>query len=255
MSLEWLAILLVFALLLLCFLGPRIIIDETVQSVQLPKDLNHYLNQSESRFSNIREGLTKAILWANPEEKQTEYSIVYLHGFSASRQEISPVMEKVADALGANLFFTRLSGHGQTTEALSESNPKEWFQDATEAFEIGKRLGEKVILVGTSTGATLGLWLALKHRREKIHALLLLSPNLGIRDPRGVLALGPWKHPGYTGSRKNGRVQNLKRETPTCLDQPIFIQSINSYAEHGASYLQLRFRTDQSSCFFHLLPL
>ena len=40
MSLEWLAILLVFALLLLWFLGPRIIIDETVQSVQLPKDLN-----------------------------------------------------------------------------------------------------------------------------------------------------------------------------------------------------------------------
>ena len=56
MSLEWLAILLVFALLLLWFLGPRIIIDESFQSVQLPKDLNHYLNQSESRFSNIREG-------------------------------------------------------------------------------------------------------------------------------------------------------------------------------------------------------
>ena len=178
MSLEWLAILLVFALLLLWFLGPRIIIDETFQSVQLPKDLNHYLNQSESRFSNIREGLNKEILWANAEEKQTEYSIVYLHGFSASRQEISPVMEKVADALGANLFFTRLSGHGQTTEALSESTPKEWFQDATEALEIGKRLGEKVILVGTSTGATLALWLSLKH-------------------------------PSYPGSRKIGRVQNL----------------------------------------------
>ena len=144
MSLEWLAILLVFALLLLWFLGPRIIIDETVQSVQLPKDLNHYLNQSESRFSNIREELNKEILWANS-EKQTEYSIVNLHGFSASRQEISPVMEKVADALGANLFFTRFSGHGQTTEALSQSTPKEWFQDATEALEIGKLLGEKEI--------------------------------------------------------------------------------------------------------------
>ena len=82
MSLEWLAILLVFALLLLWFLGPRIIIDESVQSVQLPKDLNDYLNQSESRFSNIREGLNKKILWANAEEKQSEYSIVYLHGLS-----------------------------------------------------------------------------------------------------------------------------------------------------------------------------
>ena len=142
MSLEWLSILLVFALLLLWFLGPRIIIDESVRSVQLPNDLNHYLNQSESRFSNIREGLNKEILWANAEEKQTAYSIVYLHGFSASRQEISPVMEKVADALEANLFFTRLSGHGQTMETLSESTPNEWFQDATEAFEIGKRLGE-----------------------------------------------------------------------------------------------------------------
>ena len=79
MSLEWLAILLVFALLLLWFLGPRIIIDETFQSVQLPKDLNHYLNQSESRFSNIREGLNKEILWVSPEETQTEYSICLLY--------------------------------------------------------------------------------------------------------------------------------------------------------------------------------
>ena len=143
MSLEWLAILLVFALLLLWFLGPRIIIDETVQSVQLPKDLNHYLNQSESRFSNIREGLNKEILWANVEEKQAEYSIIYLHGFSASRQEISPVMEKVADALGANLFFTRLSGHGQNTEALSESTPKNGFRMQPKHLKLENVLAKK----------------------------------------------------------------------------------------------------------------
>ena len=256
MSLEWLAILLVFALLLLWFLGPRIIIDETVRSVQLPKDLNHYLNQSESRFSNIREGLNKEILWASVEETQTEYSIVYLHGFSASRQEISPVMEKVADALGANLFFTRLSGHGQTTEALSESTPKEWFQDATEALEIGKRLGEKVILVGTSTGATPGTLARFETPKQEYSCTSIVIPEPWNTGSPRCSCFGPLGiHPGYPGSRKNGRVQNLKRETPTCLDQPLFIQSINSYAEHGAPYLQLRFRTNQSSCFFHLLPL
>ena len=56
-------------------------------------------------------------------------------------------------------------------------------QDATEALESENVLVKKDSC-GNLTGA-LALWLALKHPRENIHALLLLSPNLGIRTPRG----------------------------------------------------------------------
>ena len=149
---------------LIWFLGPRVTVDETIQPLQLPKNLDQYLDQSESSFNNIREGLNKEILWNDPEKKQqTELSVVYLHGFSASRLEISPVPENMSLALGANLFMTRLSGHGRTGKDLGESSANEWLQDALEALEIGKRIGKRVVLMGTSTGGTLVLWLALKY--------------------------------------------------------------------------------------------
>jgi esterase/lipase len=63
------------------------------------------------------------------------------------------------------------------------------FTDAEEAYQIGKKLGDKVILVGTSTGATLALWLAEKH--NDVAGLILISPNIGVYDKRGVLSSGP----------------------------------------------------------------
>ena len=84
MNAVWLAVLFIPLGLLLWFFGPREKINETVDLNELPEDLDRYLDESESRFPNIREGLKKEILWIDPEKKQqTELSIVYLHGFSA----------------------------------------------------------------------------------------------------------------------------------------------------------------------------
>ncbi|MDD4273595.1 MAG: hypothetical protein PHG14_07705 [Desulfobacter postgatei] len=38
---------------------------------------------------------------------------VYIHGFSATRKETAPLSDLVAKTLNANLFYTRLSGHGR----------------------------------------------------------------------------------------------------------------------------------------------
>ena len=54
-------------------------------------------------------GTEKRLTW-HDEEQQTEWSVVALHGFSASRQESAPLAELVAKQLGANLFETRFSG-------------------------------------------------------------------------------------------------------------------------------------------------
>ena len=179
MNAVWLAVLFIPLGLLLWFFGPREKINETVDLNELPEDLDRYLDESESRFPNIREGLKKEILWIDPEKKQqTELSIVYLHGFSASRAEISPVPEHVAMELGANLFFTRLSGHGSTGSDLGDSNADDWLKDAVEALKIGQQIGKKVVLMGTSTGGTLALWLAFKFQDAPLRALILTSPNL-----------------------------------------------------------------------------
>ena len=81
----------------------------------LPDDLDAYLKQTEARFTDLRPNNEKLIVWADPSKKaKTPLSIIYLHGFSACRLEVAPLCDIVAHDLGANLFYTRLSGHGRS---------------------------------------------------------------------------------------------------------------------------------------------
>ena len=81
-------------------------------------DLDGYLRQHEARHPDIKPGLAKTILWNAPAARnKTALSLVYLHGFSASRKDITPVVEALASTLGANAFLTRLAAHGRTSPA------------------------------------------------------------------------------------------------------------------------------------------
>ena len=64
-------------------------------------------------------------------------------------------MDIVAGAVDANLFYTRLQGHGRSGKAMGEATVEGWINDLAEAEAIGRRIGERMVLVGTSTGGTL----------------------------------------------------------------------------------------------------
>jgi len=84
-------------------------------------------------------------------------------GFSASRKDIAPVVESIAGTLGANAFLTRLAAHGRATSAeFATVTPQDWLNDAREALAIGRRIGDRVILIGTSTGALLVTMVAIE---------------------------------------------------------------------------------------------
>ncbi len=102
--------------------GPRIDQNEALRPLQLPENLEQYLSQSESRYPDIIPGTEKALVWADAPGQQTEFAIVFLHGFSASRQEIAPIPQTLAQQLRANLFLTRFTGHGRGSEAMAEGN-------------------------------------------------------------------------------------------------------------------------------------
>ncbi len=173
--------------------GTRTIIHKNIKPPALPDDLDLYLRKSEQVIPDLREGAEKTIVWANPEARQpTEFSIVYLHGFSASRREITPVCDLMAEKLHANLFYTRLTGHGRSNEAMGEIHLNALLQDAMEAMAIGARIGKQVILVGTSTGAALACWLAKREYQASISSLILISPNFGLRQWQSELLLLPW---------------------------------------------------------------
>ena len=131
-------------------------------------------------------------MWFNDSLKQvTEYSIVYLHGFSASQEEGDPVHYEFAQKFGCNLFLSRLSDHGvDTTEPLLNFTADRVWNSAKQAYAIAKQLGKKVILMATSTGGTLALKLAAEY--PEIAGLILLSPNIAINDPNAWLLNNPW---------------------------------------------------------------
>jgi esterase/lipase len=137
-------------------------------------------------------GTEKRIRWHDGQKGgRTRYAVVYLHGFSATRQEIAPVAERVADALGANLFETRLRGHGRTQNPLTGVRAEDWLEDAAEALAIGAAIGEKTVLMGTSTGATLALAMAGHSGFEGVDTLVLISPNFTPSDPNAEFLTWP----------------------------------------------------------------
>ncbi|TRX58384.1 alpha/beta hydrolase [Fulvivirga sp. M361] len=193
--LKWLAAVII-VLALVYFLGPK---GEnpvlTTAPAMVSSDLKYLedsINQAESALTSIKQGNHARIIWADSSEyKKTPYSIVYLHGFSASHEEGSPLHTEIARRYGCNLFLTRLEGHGITEEEpMLHLTVDGLVNSAKQSLAIAKQLGKKVILLTTSTGGTLGLYLA--QNDPDIAAIILYSPNIDIFDPAAKLLSKPW---------------------------------------------------------------
>lgn len=140
--------------------------------------------------ANLVPGTEKRLLWAG-DEQPTEWAVVYIHGFSATRQEIAPVAERVARELDANLYETRLAGHGLTENALVDVPAEAWLDDMAEALAAGAALGEKVVVIATSTGATLATALHDHPLMQHVDSFVFLAPNFGLSDDGARAATGP----------------------------------------------------------------
>ena len=179
-------------LVIILLLGPRLQIDTTLKPVFVPDDLELHIEKSESKFNDIVPGSEKTIIWHSEKGQKTAFSVVSFHGFSTSRQDMAPLVDEIAADFGANLFHTRLTGHGRGGLAMVDSSVNDWLNDANEALEVGRRLGDSVILIGNSTGATAATWLASIKTNTDIAAIILLSPNFSPADPKTRMLLWPW---------------------------------------------------------------
>jgi esterase/lipase len=155
--------------------------------------LADWIQQSESSFTDIKPGNAKGIVWAAAPGERTRWAVVYIHGFSASRLETAPLAEAVASQLGANVFYTRLSGHGRTRgDAMGEATAQDWMADTLEAVQIGQTLGERVLVISCSTGSTLATWLGTSADAARVSAHVFVSPNFGPKDKRSEIVNAPW---------------------------------------------------------------
>lgn len=192
--LKWFGIIIIL-LIITYFLGPQPATPKYKNDLPtVPSDatqLEKYVADNEAKHK-IKPDNEARIVWFNDSTKEkTEYAVVYLHGFSASQEEGDPVHREFAKRFGCNLYLARLAEHGiDTSDALANYTAEKSWRSAVEAYQIGKQLGKKVILMSTSTGGTLALKLCAGF--PDITANIMLSPNIEINDPNAWLLNNHW---------------------------------------------------------------
>ncbi len=158
------------------------------QNFQTLADAKNTIEKNEKSFLEMRPENEKKF-FLQPMNKITETGIVYIPGFSATRRELSPVVENLAQQLNANLFMSRLTGHGQSAEEFAFIHAEDFISDGFEAVSVSRVLAKKKIWIATSTGALVALWMA-QHYPSEISALILVSPAFDLHSPQSRLLAG-----------------------------------------------------------------
>ena len=178
----------------LYLVGPQVenpVFSDKINYVPADLDsLQKWIHKREQALGNVRYDNESKIYFEDSIPQKTDYSVIYFHGFTASGKEGDPVHKMVAHAFDANLYVPRLHGHGlDEEEPMLNFNNEDFWESGKEALEVAKRLGDKIIILGTSHGGSLGLALA---NDVQIEALALYAPNIKVFDPKASLLSKPW---------------------------------------------------------------
>lgn len=112
---------------------------------------------------------------------KTKLAILYIHGFGACRAEGEYIVDRLADHFKANTYYLRLPGHGTNMDEFASVRFSDYIDEVEEAVRMMPQLGEKVIVVGTSMGALLGIYSTTRHP-DIVSALVICSPFFDYAD-------------------------------------------------------------------------
>jgi esterase/lipase len=187
----------VLALFIFYSVGPRPSKpDFTIHEINLPStptELETNIALAEASVKGIKPDNQARIIWADSSKKEkTKIAFLYLHGFSASQAEGDPVHKDLAKKFNANLYLSRLAEHGidKGDSSMISLKAGEYEASAENALAITKKLGNDIIVIGTSAGGALTLYLASRH--PEIKAIVLYSPCVKLFDKTAVILDKPW---------------------------------------------------------------
>jgi esterase/lipase len=187
---------LIVVLALAFLMGPKP--DQPVFFNELPvlalpfEEIEDSIYNFESQ-NNALECAYTEVFWSDS-LRQTEYSFLYLHGFSATKHEGDSFRYLLPRKYGMNAVFNRMAGHGlqeNDAERMSTFTAESAWNKALYDFALAKKLGRKVVLGSCSTGSLLALRLA-KLFPDDVAAVLNYSPNMGLPDPNSALLNDQW---------------------------------------------------------------
>ncbi|OYT17228.1 MAG: alpha/beta hydrolase [Bacteroidetes bacterium 4572_77] len=218
------------------FMGPKVekpSVDWLVPAQKSQVDLlllQQEINNRERNTEFIKPDNESRIIFADSIPKRTEYVLLYLHGFSASPIEGYPVNAHFAQRYHMNAYWPRLHEHGlENGNNLLDMTPNKLINSAKDALEVARQLGEKVIIMSTSTGGTLSLILAAGN--PDIAGLILYSPNIEMYDDMTKILSSHWGL--QIGNLVNGKMVTYPEDPPIVQK---YWQS--SYRLEAVAYLQ-----------------
>lgn len=187
----------IVSLAIIFFLGPKVekpgvewTVSQTSQRVDLVL-LQEQIDNAEKNTDYLKPDNQGRIIFADSIPQKTEYCLLYIHGFSASPKEGYPVNIDFARRYHMNAYLPRLYGHGLATpNNLVDMTPDNLLESAKNALKIARQLGNKVILMSTSTGGTLSLILAAGN--PDIEALIMYAPNIEMAEDMTKILTFPW---------------------------------------------------------------
>lgn len=195
MKISYKILLVIATLVLMYAVGPRANYEKgsptPIKNLPSIEEVEAYVHRKESRYDDIRSGNEAQIIWGSKKNEKTRYSIVYIHGFSASGVEGKPIHEEIARRYGFNIYIPRLRLHGREgVDVMKDLTPDMLIDDAEEALQIGGVLGDSIIVMSCSTGSTLSIINGPRH--SNIAAYIMYSPNIDLYDPTSELITMPW---------------------------------------------------------------
>jgi carboxylesterase len=105
--------------------------------------------------------------------------VLVLHGFTGNPSSVRGVADSMI-AAGFDVELPRLPGHGTAIDDMLGTGWADWYGEAKRAVdELAERV-DRVVIVGQSMGATLGLALALEH--PGLAGLVCVNPPTRARD-------------------------------------------------------------------------
>lgn len=173
------------------FTKEALVSEETMAKAPSVNGLQNYV-KSDLKSNKLKFNNQSRLYWADTSHRKTEYVILYLHGFSASPMEGDPVHRMIAQKYGMNLYVPCLAEHGLLEDNnMLNFTAEKYLQSAQEALVAAQKIGDKVIIMSTSTGSAVGLYLA-SEKQNEIEGLIRYSPNVKLCDSKASLLTGPW---------------------------------------------------------------
>lgn len=151
--------------------------------------------------------------------KKNHKVALLIHGLSDSPYYMKDIGQKLFED-GYNIVAITLSGHSTNAESLSAVTVEDWIEDIRFGIDMAQNYGNKLFLIGMSTGGSLAVDAILDEElSKKITGVVLISPALKLIRRAQVLCLKMMKG-GFQGWKDYGegvRYQKMANESICCL--------------------------------------